>query len=187
MTLTVTSIISNIQRHLSVIGKRLYSKEGKNLFSNITLSSAETDILKLYVIDAAQDVEAALKQFITACSISGTDITINIANTRGDSDFDTRTKDMTESYIVTKAIEGYLSMVHSELSAKYTVEARNRMEALLVYVYYKKPPIGQSETLSFTDPTGVFNENGTGDSTETQDDNTETQDDNTETTEQDNN
>ena len=97
MTLTVSTIISAIKRHLSIIGKRLYNKDGKNMFSDITLSSAEdTQILTQYIHAAAQDVEAVLKQLITA-STYGETISMTIQNTRGDSDFETRTKDFVES------------------------------------------------------------------------------------------
>ena len=40
MTITVATVISAIKRHLSIIGKRLYSKDGKNMFSDVTLSSS---------------------------------------------------------------------------------------------------------------------------------------------------
>jgi hypothetical protein len=71
MTITISTVISAIKRHLSIIGKRLYNKEGKNMFSDITLSSAEdTQILTQYITTSAQNVEALLKQFITASTIN---------------------------------------------------------------------------------------------------------------------
>ena len=140
MTLTVSTIISAIKRHLSIIGKRLYNKDGKNMFSDITLSSAEdTQILTQYIHAAAQDVEAVLKQLITA-STYGETISMTIQNTRGDSDFETRTKDFVESYVTLTAVGEYLSMMHPDIAQKYQRDAKQRLEMLIAYVFYKKPP-----------------------------------------------
>lgn len=141
MTFTYSTIISAIKRHLSIIGKRLYTKDGKNLFSDITLSSAEdSDILKQYINASAQDIESMLKQLVTSSTYDTTSISMTIANTRGDSDFSTRTQDLGESYITLNSIGEYLAMVHPELSQKYHADARQRMESLIAYVFYKKPP-----------------------------------------------
>lgn len=141
MTFTYSTIISAIKRHLSIIGKRLYTKDGKNLFSDITLSSAEdSDILKQYINASAQDIESMLKQFVTSSTYDTTSISMTIVNTRGDSDFSTRTQDLGESYITLNSIGEYLAMVHPELSQKYHADARQRMESLIAYVFYKKPP-----------------------------------------------
>ena len=151
MTLTVATIISAIKRHLSIIGKRLYNKDGKNMFSDITLSSAEdTQILTQYINSSAQDIEAVLKQFITASSYGAT-INITITNTRGDADFDTRVQDLSDSYVTLNSVGEYLSMVHPDIAQKYNSDAQQRLEMLVAYVFAKKAPI---ETVSFTDPTG---------------------------------
>ena len=145
MTITVATVISAIKRHLSIIGKRLYSKDGKNMFSDITLSSAEeTQILTQYINASAQDIEAVLKQFITATtpggSPTGSTITMTITNTRGDSDFETRTQALAESYVTLNSIGEYLSMVHPDIAQKYQRDAQQRLESLVAYVFYKKPP-----------------------------------------------
>lgn len=140
MTFTISTLISAIKRHLSIIGKRLYSKDGKNMFSDITLSSAEdTQILTQYINASAQDIEAVLKQLITA-STYGSTISMTIANTRGDSDFETRTKDLAESYITLNSVGEYLSMLHPDLAQKYHADAQQRMESLIMYVFHKNPP-----------------------------------------------
>lgn len=141
MTITIATVISAIKRHLSIIGKRLYSKDGKNMFSDITLSSAEdTNILTQYITASAQDVESVLKQFITASTYSSSAVSMTITNTRGDSDFETRTQALAESYVTLNSIGEYLSMVHPDLAAKYQRDACQRIESLVEYVFYKKPP-----------------------------------------------
>jgi hypothetical protein len=154
MTITVSSIISAIKRHLAIIGKRLYTKDGKNLFSDITLSSAEdTNILTQYINSSAQDVEAVLKQFITA-STYGPTISMTITNTRGDNDFQTRVQDMIQSYVTLNSIGEYLSMVHPDIAQKYHADAKQRMEALMMYVIYKNP--ASAPSYSYADVTGTI-------------------------------
>lgn len=141
ITLTISTLISAIKRHLSIIGKRLYSKDGKNQFSDITLSSAEdTQILTQYINASAQDIESMLKQLITSSSYSTTSISITIQNTRGDTDFGTRVQDLSESFVVLNSVGEFLSMMHPDIAQKYQSDARKRMEALIEYVFYKKPP-----------------------------------------------
>ena len=141
MTLTIQDIIKDIKRHLSIIGKRMYNNGGKNMFSDITLSSAEdTNILTQYINISAQDIEAMLKQFITHSQYSDTKIDIVIENTRGDADFEYRTKYLCLSFITLNTLGEYLSMVHPELAQKYQADARQRMESLIGYVFYKQPP-----------------------------------------------
>jgi len=147
MTITISTVISAIKRHLSIIGKRLYTKEGKNLFSDITLSSAEdTQILTQYINASAQDVESALKQFITGSSYGST-ILMYIINTRGDSDFDARTQDLIQSYITLNSVGEYLSMLHPDMAQKYYRDAQQRMESLVSYVFYKQPPTSSGDLL----------------------------------------
>ena len=161
MTITTSEVISAIKRHLSIIGKRLYTKDGKNLFSNITLSSVEDKpILKQYIYSSAQDIEAVLKQFVTASSyVEGGGTALNpvnphiemtISNTRGDSDFDTRVKDLSVSYITLNSVGEYLSMVHPEIAQKYQRDARQKIEALVSYVFYKNPPTATADPLAAT-------------------------------------
>ena len=141
MNITVSTVISAIKRHLSIIGKRLYNKEGKNMFSDITLSSAEdTQILTQYINASAQDVEAALKQFITLSTYNGTTISMTITNTRGDADFQERAQDLIQSYITLNSVGEYLSMLHPDIAEKYHKNASQRMDALMMYVIYKNPP-----------------------------------------------
>ena len=150
MDFTISTIVSAAKRHLSIIGKRLYQKDGKNMFADITLSSVEDPILTQYINASAQDVEAFLKQLVTASTYSSTTITITIANTRGDSDFATRTQALAESFITLNTVGEYLSMVHPDISQKYMADARKRMEALVSYVFYKKQPTATADPTAAT-------------------------------------
>lgn len=155
MEIIVSTVIADIKRHLSAIGKRLYNKEGKNMFSDITLSSAEDKIITQYINASAQDIEAVLKQFISSSVYNGSSVVFNITNTRGDSDFDVRVKDLAEGYITLNSVGEYLSMLHPDLAQKYQNDAQQRMAALTLYVIYKKPPT--PSTASYDDINGKIN------------------------------
>jgi hypothetical protein len=75
---------------------------------------------------------------------------MTITNTRGDSDFETRTQALAESYVTLNSIGEYLSMVHPDLAAKYQRDARQRIESLVEYVFYKKPPTATASQTSGT-------------------------------------
>ena len=141
MTLAIPTIISSIKRHLSVIGKRLYNKNGKNMFSDITLSTAEdTALLTQYIYAASENIEAMLRPLVTSFMHGGGNVVIVLKNTRSSLDYESRTENMVMTYITLYAVCEYLAMVHPELAAKYQTDATNAMQALVAYVYWKLPP-----------------------------------------------
>lgn len=149
ITFTIADIRTAIKRHLSTIGKRLYTKEGKNMFSDVTLSSAEdTNMLNQYINASAQDVESVLKQFVTTSTYSDSSIVMAVSNMRGDTDFDSRTKALAESYITLNSVGEYLSMMHPDIAQKYQRDARQRIESLVSYVFYKKTPTATADPLA---------------------------------------
>ena len=145
MTINFATTKAAIKRHLSIIGKRIYTKEGTNLFSNITVSSVEDAIFEQYIQAAAQNVEAMLRQLVTFYSvISGTQIEITLENKRGDVNFDTRCGELINSYVVLFSVGEYLSMTHPELAAKYAKDAEGAIHALFSYAFYKGGPTHES-------------------------------------------
>jgi hypothetical protein len=72
---------------------------------------------------------------------------MTIENTRGDSDFETRTQALSESYITLNSIGEYLSMLHPDMAQKYYRDAQQRMESLVSYVFYKQPPTSSGDLL----------------------------------------
>lgn len=140
MKIEFTHIKSSIKRHLSIIGKRLYNKDGKNLFSDITVSTAEEPIFDQYITSAAQNIEAALRQLVTNYAPNGTSITMTLTNTREHEDFDKRCEELANTYITFFSVGEYLAMVHPDLAEKYYRDANNSMQSLIAYAYHKNPP-----------------------------------------------
>ena len=135
-TIDISNIDGDIKRHLSVIGKRLYDKEGKNLFSNITVSSAEPSIFTQYISAAAQNISGALAQFVT----SYTDTTINVDGTRWNTALVTSVTNAAKSYAVFFSVGEYLAMTHPELAEKYYRDANGMMQTIMTLAYHKNPP-----------------------------------------------
>ena len=141
MSLSTSELIAAVKRHLSTIGKRARDKEGKNIFSDITLSSAEdTQLLTQYIKAAIHDIEALLKPLITSTTEQGGAFTITITNTRGDQDFQSRVEDMQKSFIILSVTASYFSMLHPEYAEKYHNEAQQAMTALIKYAFHKDAP-----------------------------------------------
>lgn len=141
MTITFQTIKSAVKRHLSIIGKRMYTKDGKNIFSQITVSSAEDPIFDQYITAAAQNVEALLRQLITGFAPAGSGtIGITLTNTRGTADFDSRCQEFVTTYITLFTVGEYLAMTHPELAEKYYRDANNAIQSLMAYAYHKDPP-----------------------------------------------
>lgn len=118
----------------------MYSKDGKNIFSQITVSSAEDPIFEQYITSAAQNIEAALRQLVTEYAPSATSIVMTFTNTRGSDDFDKRCGELANTYITFFSVGEYLAMVHPELAEKYYRDADNAIQSLIAYAYHKNPP-----------------------------------------------
>lgn len=153
MKIEFTPIKSSIKRHLSIIGKRLYNKDGKNLFSDITVSTAEEPIFDQYITSAAQNIEALMRSLLTEYTTTETSISMTLTNTRGTEDFDARCKELATTYITLYSVGEYLAMVHPELAEKYRLDATNAIQALQIYAFHKNPP--KSEGYSYNNVIGL--------------------------------
>lgn len=147
-TITLTGIDSDIKRHLSIIGKRLYDKEGKNLFSNITVSSNEDTIFTQYISAAAQNIAAALAHFVTSAS----NTSITVTGSRWNTNLTTALQEAGKSYAVLFTVGEYLAMSHPELADKYYRDAQTMLNTLVSIAYNKVAPTSSSST--YADVTG---------------------------------
>lgn len=140
-TISLTGISGDIKRHLSIIGKRLYDKEGKNLFSNITVSTAEqpstgVGIFDQYIAAAAQNIAGALAQFVTSYS----DTSITVEGTRWNAQLTASVQNAAKSYAILFTVGEYLAMTHPELAEKYYRDAQGMMNTIITTTYHKNPP-----------------------------------------------
>lgn len=150
ISLSFASILPSILRHLSVIGKRTEDKKGENVFSKITLSSAEHPILIQYLQEAAQNVTAEIRDFVSAYTETDNSVTFMVTNTRWN---DPRTPSFVEAfnynftkYLVFYTVAQYLDMNFPELAKKYLQQALDRLRAIIALVFFKAPPIQSDES-----------------------------------------
>lgn len=144
INVTFTTLFPDIQRHLSIIGKRLHNNKGENLFSAVTLSSAEKDILALYMQQGAQNVVAVIEQFVSNYIESTTKVAFHVTNTRWN---DPNTPNFYpafikafNSYLINYTLSEYLGMNFPELAKKYTQASLNYLTAIIQLVVFKAPP-----------------------------------------------
>jgi len=139
-TISLSGVSADIKRHLSIIGKRLYTKDGKNMFSDITVSSAEQPqsggIFDHYVAAAAQNIAGALAQFVTSYS----DTSIEVSGTRWNAHVTSAVQNAAKSYALFFSVGEYLAMTHPELAEKYYRDAQGMMNTIITTAYHKEPP-----------------------------------------------
>ena len=162
--ISLDSLKAEVKKHLSVIGKRTYTKDGQNMFSNITVSTAEDPIIENYLEIASQAVYALIHPFVTTWSISRNaqtlvlELTLELENARNDSDFETKAKGYIESFMTLSATGDYLAMTHPDIARKYKEDSTGAMQVLMTYVFYKHPitptadPLSPTVTVTDTEP-----------------------------------
>lgn len=150
VTISLDTLKQEVKKHLSVIGKRTYTKDGHNMFSNITVSTAEDPIIDSYLAIASQAVYALIHQFVKTWSISGSTLTLELENTRNDANFQAKAKEYIESFMTLSATGDYLAMTHPDIAQKYKADTTGAMQSLLMYVFYKKPVEPTADPLSPT-------------------------------------
>lgn len=154
ITISLSGLTPKIKRHLSVIGKRMYDKEGKNLFSNITTSTAEDAIFEHYTTVAAQNIAAALAKFVTAYS----DTSITVGSERWSAQVKLALKSAAESYALLFAVGEYLAMTHPDLAKKYQEDAVGTMATIIETANNKVAPTQNSSDHYYSSVTGSVSE-----------------------------
>lgn len=143
ITITYSSVIEAIKRHLSYMGKRSTDQRGNNMFSDVTLSSLEQPLLHQYIDAAIQNVIAVATPFIHQYTHTQTQHEFVVENTRwgtssGDL-FDGAFVDGVTTYCVLYTVGEYLGMAHGDYAKKYYDDAAQRLDALQRLLYFKAP------------------------------------------------
>lgn len=148
MTIDLSTCLAEVRKQLAVIGKRMFDKEGKNLFSNITTSSLENPVLQGYIDVGAQNVVTALADFSSTFS----DNAIQVADPRWSSAIVNAVNGAVKSYVILFATGEYLAMVYPEIAKKYQADAAGMIVTVVNAAHAKLPPL-QSES-DFDDVSG---------------------------------
>lgn len=145
-------IKSKVKKHFSIIGKRLSDKQGNILFTGVTLSSTEEDILKQYVKDAAETFVSNFSPLITGYTDNTDDVVFTYQRNRVSESKANAFCSLFKSYVVDYVAYSVLSMVYADSARKYADDMTNHVNSALKLIFQKDAPASVSGNL--TDMTG---------------------------------
>lgn len=157
MIINFRDIVNGVKRHLSYIGKRAFNKNGENIFSNITTSSAEDPLFLQYVNAAAQNIESSLHPVLAEWYEDEEEIELSVVNTRQSPEFEDRLLKLITTYVTRFTLAEYLNMMHPDMAKTYEGSAQVAMQALLTFAFSKLPP--SMVPYSYNEVTGIVENN----------------------------
>lgn len=152
ITIGYADIKSKVKKHFSIIGKRLSDKQGNILFTGVTLSSTEEDILKQYVKDAAETFVGNFAPLITSYTDNTDDVVFTYQRNRVSDGKANAFCSIFKSYVVDYVAYSVLSMTYADSARKYADDMTNHVVSALKLIFQKDAPASVSGNL--TDMTG---------------------------------
>ena len=152
ITIGYADIKSQVKKHFSIIGKRLSDKQGNILFTGVTLSSTEEDILKQYVNDAAETFVSSFSPLIAGYTDNTDDVTFTYQRNRVSESKANAFCSLFKSYVVDYVAYSVLSMTYADSARKYADDMTNHVVSALKLIFQKDAPASVSGNL--TDMTG---------------------------------
>lgn len=137
ITLDYTALQAKVERSLSVIGKRMTDDKGERLFTDITVSTKEKEIISDFFRQAVIDLAAELTAFISAST--DTTITIDLP-TNHSSALDTFITKSCEEYCVSYALASWFNVTAPRLTDKYTADCTRQAAAIVRLIHDKRAP-----------------------------------------------
>ena len=114
ITIGYADIKSKVKKHFSIIGKRLSDKQGNILFTGVTISSTEEDILKQYVKDAAETFVSSFSPLIAGYTDNTDDVTFTYQRNRVSDGKANAFCSLFKSYVVDYVAYSVLSMTYAD-------------------------------------------------------------------------
>lgn len=152
ITIGYADIKSKVKKHFSIIGKRLSDKQGNILFTGVTLSSTEEDILKQYVKDAAETFVSSFSPLIAGYTDNTDDVVFTYQRNRVSESKANAFCSLFKSYVVDYVAYSVLSMTYTDSARKYADDMTNHVNSALKLIFQKDAPASVSGNL--TDMTG---------------------------------
>ena len=152
ITIGYADIKSKVKKHFSIIGKRLSDKQGNILFTGVTLSSTEEDILKQYVKDAAETFVSSFSPLIAGYTDNTDDVTFTYQQNRVSESKANAFCSLFKSYVVDYVAYSVLARIYADSARKYADDMTNHVNSALKLIFQKNAPASVSGNL--TDMTG---------------------------------
>ena len=150
ITIEMEKVMSEVNKHFALIGKRLKDKNGDTMFANTTLSSEEKGIMKQYINAAAETFVAELAPQVTYYK-NGDAMVIKFENSRwadGEAGITVPFQGNFMGYVIAYVSNAVLGMTESELAQKYAADMANHIAAAIKLIYHKTPPASSNKSLA---------------------------------------
>ena len=147
ITIGYADIKSKVKKHFSIIGKRLSDKQVNILFTGVTLSSTEEDILKQYVKDAAETFVSSFSPLIAGYTDNTDDVTFTYQRNRVSEGKANAFCSLFKSYVVDYVAYSVLSMTYADSARKYADDMTNHVVSALKLIFQKDAPASGSKTI----------------------------------------
>ena len=147
ITIGYADIKSKVKKHFSIIGKRLSDKQVNILFTGVTLSSTEEDILKQYVKDAAETFVSSFSPLISGYTDNTDDVTFTYQRNRVSEGKANAFCSLFKSYVVDYVAYSVLSMTYADSARKYADDMTNHVNSALKLIFQKDAPASGSKTI----------------------------------------
>lgn len=147
ITIGYADIKSKVKKHFSIIGKRLSDKQGNILFTGVTLSSTEEDILKQYVKNAAETFVSSFSPLIDSYTDNTDDVVFTYQRNRVSEGKANAFCSLFKSYVVDYVAYSVLSMTYADFSRKYAEDMANHVNSALKLIFQKDAPASGSKTM----------------------------------------
>lgn len=147
ITIGYADIKSKVKKHFSIIGKRLSDKQGNILFTGVTLSSTEEDILKQYVKNAAETFVSSFSPLIDSYTDNTDDVAFTYQRNRVSEGKANAFCSLFKSYVVDYVAYSVLSMTYADFSRKYAEDMANHVNSALKLIFQKDAPASGSKTM----------------------------------------
>ena len=147
ITIGYADIKGKVKKHFSIIGKRLSDKQGNILFTGVTLSSTEEDILKQYVKDAAETFVSSFSPLIAGYTDNTDDVTFTYQRNRVSEGKANAFCSLFKSYVVDYVAYSVLSMTYADSARKYADDMTNHVNSTLKLIFQKDAPASGSKTM----------------------------------------
>ena len=147
ITIGYADIKSKVKKHFSIIGKRLSDKQGNILFTGVTLSSTEEDILKQYVKDAAETFVSSFSPLIAGYTDNTDDVVFTYQRNRVSDGKANTFCSLFRSYVVDYVAYSVLYMTYADSARKYAEDMANHVNSALKLIFQKDAPASGSKTM----------------------------------------
>lgn len=147
ITIGYADIKSKVKKHFSIIGKRLSDKQGNILFTGVTLSSTEEDILKQYVKNAAETFVSSFSPLIDSYTDNTDDVVFTYQRNRVSEGKANAFCSLFKSYVVDYVAYSVLSMTYADSARKYADDMTNHVNSALKLIFQKDAPTSGSKTM----------------------------------------